>query len=161
MSVATFAQEPDPEGILTVTVEGASGPRETAVSGADLTDGAWVAASFDPPVVVGDLAEVQLSWDGATPLAVWSNRTLAGTVGIENDPYAAGQLVVDGRPTDGDLAFRVVTTDGSVSDHVVEVVRGAGARLLDQPWFALVWLVLLGGAGVLVALGRRRQVSKR
>ena len=159
VSVATFAQQADPQGVLTVTLDGRGERRSAIVSGADIADGAWVAATFDPPAPVDDLTTMDITWEGTTPIALWSNQDLAGTSGISNDPYAAGQIVLDGRPTTGDLAFRV-TTESGLSDGLaqfVEVMRGAAARLVDQPVFTLVWTILLIGSAVLAVRGRRAQ----
>lgn len=164
VQVATFDAPADPAGVLTVVLRdpGDGAAIDTAqVAGADLADAAWVRASFDGPVTVPDVVLAEVSWEGATPLALWANLPLSGdgSASIVNDPYPGGQLVRDGRPAEGDLAFRVVG-DGGVAAGVAqvgEVIRSTGARLRDEPAFAVVWLLALVGCGVLAISGLRRQ----
>lgn len=163
VTVATFAAATDPSGELRVTLTPVGGSTvlgTTTVSGADMVDGSWVSATFDPAVVVPDVVLATFTWEGDTPLAVWADTTLPGTSGIQNDPYAKGQLVVDGRPTEGDLAFRVLADGGpgAVVEQVGEVARTGAARLLDEPVFLVLWGLALVGATVLATGLRRRRV---
>lgn len=163
LQVATFAATADPEGILTVELRdaGSGAALDTAqLAGEDLADATWVRASFDTPVQVADVALLVVSWDGDSPLALWAN-TPRDAPGFEvvNDPYPGGQLVVDGRATEGDLAFRVHGAGGFSGGvgQVVEVVRSAAARLADQPVFTTVWLLALLGCTILAVSGLRRR----
>ncbi|HUG83512.1 MAG TPA: DUF6212 domain-containing protein [Euzebya sp.] len=161
--VATFAAAADPEGILTVRLHDAESGAvlDTAqVAGEDLADATWVSASFDTPVDVGEVALLEVSWAGASPLALWANVPPDGPpTRVVNDPYAGGQLVVDGRAIDGDLAFRIHGTGGVPAGvaQTVEVLRSAGARLAAQPVFAALWLLALIGCGILAVSGLRRR----
>lgn len=163
LQVATYAAPADPDGVLTVElrdpVDGSV--LDTAqVAGADMGDSTWVRASFDTPVAVPDVVLAEATWRGATPLALWANVPLEGAdrSSVVNDPYADGQLVRDGRPTEGDLSFRVLGAGGAGAgtSQVVEIARSAGARLADQPLFTAVWLLALVGALALAVVGLRR-----
>ena len=167
LNVATFGAPADATGVLTVTI--AELPQATAgqgddgvlastrITGSDLTDGTWTAARFDADVEVDGVALVEASWDGAEPIALWANTTQEGTEGLANDPYAAGHRVVDGRPREGDLAFRVVGSTGpdAAAAQAVEVGRSAAARLADQPVFTVLWMIALAGAVALAVRGLR------
>lgn len=161
LQVATYDAPADPEGILTVTlVDPVSGDvLDTAQVGGDaMADASWVRADFGTPVAVGDVVVVEASWDGDTPLALWANVPPAGpAVEVVNDPYPDGQLVRDGRPSDGDLAFRVVGAGGvgAGAGQLAEVVRSTGARLADQPAFAVLWGLAVVGAAALAVVGLR------
>lgn len=158
LSLATFGEPADPEGQLTVTlrpVEGSATATTTQIGGSQITDGTWAAARFEPPVVIDGVALAEVTWTGSTPLAVWADVPLEATVGITNDPYPAGQLVIDGRPAAGDLAFRVTGGGGvrAAVDQVGQVLRTAGARLLAQPVFTALWLVAVLGVAWLALAG--------
>jgi hypothetical protein len=164
VNVATFDAPPDPDGVLTVTLSrlagGGGAPEvlgEADVAGADLVDGGWAAAAFPAPVAVDGVALVEITWTGSTPLALWANRTQEGTRGIANDPYAGGQLVLDGQPAAGDLAFRVTGPAGAgeAVAQVAEVLRSTAARSADDPVFAVGWVLALAGALALAVRGLR------
>lgn len=164
VQVATFDAPADAEGVLTLVLREpvGGGLLDTAqVAGADLADASWVRASFDTAVEVPDVVLAEVSWDGATPLALWANLPLSGdgSESIVNDPYAGGQLVRDGRPAEGDLAFRVIGGGGvgAGAAQVVEVARSTGAGLLDEPVFAVLWGLALVGCGALAVVGLRRR----
>lgn len=173
LQVATYARPADPDGTLEVTVRD-PGSREVLgtaeVSGDDIDDLAWLKVSFDPAVAVDGPVLVETSWDGANPLALLANAPNddepVGAVDVRsalpdlvNDPYPAGQAVVDGVPAAGDLAFRVRGPGGpgAALGQVVEVVASTANRLAEQPLFALVWLVALAGSGALIVRGFRRR----
>ncbi|WP_370327777.1 hypothetical protein [Euzebya sp.] len=164
--VATFAADPDPTGELEVALrDPASGEvlASAAVPGDVLVDGGWAEARFEPAVEVGDVVLAEVGWQGGSPLALWANTPLEGTDGITNDPYAGGELVaggsVAGGSIEGDLAFRVISPSGpgEVVDQVVEVARSTGARLADEPVFAVLWLLAAAGGLTLAAWGLRRR----
>lgn len=165
LNVATFDAPADPDGVLTVTIRDVADDRtggvvsSAEIRGAELADGTWVAAAFDPPVEVADVALVEATWEGATPLALWANTTQDGTAAITNDPYSGGQLVIDGRPVDGDLAFRVVGPGGvrPAAAQVAEVARSTAARTAADPVFAVAWLLALAGGVVLAVRGLWRR----
>jgi len=168
LQVATYAQAPDAEGTLRVTVRDADTRSALAVAevdGEDLADLRWTPVRFDPPVTVDDVVLVEASWEGGTPLALLANipeetRPRNAEV-LLNDPYAEGTLVVDGRPEPGDLVFRVRGTAGPAGGlaQVAEVAASAGSRLLAEPAFAVIWLLGLLGGLVLAVRGLRRRAS--
>lgn len=124
----------------------------TSVAAGDIDDNQWVPIRFSPPVPAPEVAALELSWaDG--PLGVWVNAPLEDPAEVEllNDPYEGGQLLVDGEPAVGDLTFRVVGAGGALNAarNVARITRQGVGRLADDPWFVLVWLALLTGAGVL------------
>lgn len=172
LQVATYARPADPEGTLEVALRdpftgdllGA-----TEVAGSDIEDLVWLKVSFDPPVAVEGPVLVETSWDGPNPLALLANAPNddepAGAVNVRsalpdlaNDPYPAGQAVIDGVPTTGDLAFRVRGSGGpsAALGQVAEVAASTANRLIDQPLFTLFWLVALAGCAFLIARGFRR-----
>ena len=161
---ATYGEAPDPTGAVEVVVRSAADGEvlgTTDIDAESIGEGRWAAAAFDPALDVPDVVAVELTWSGVTPLAVWGNVTLDGTEGIVNDPYAEGELAA-GAPTGvegGDLAFRVRTPDG-VGDAVGQVtasVRTGGARVLDDPPFAVGWGLAVLGAAALAVWGLRRR----
>lgn len=160
LSVGTFDEPADPEGTLTVTIREVGTPTgevlaRAQVPGADLVDGGWAAARFDEPVEVDGVALLEVRWAGTAPIALWANTTQPATRRIHNDPYAAGQMVLDGRPAQGDLAFRLVGPGGATPAlrQVGEVLRSTGARLADQPLFTVLWALALAGAAALALRG--------
>jgi hypothetical protein len=163
LSVATYGGAPDPDGVLAVAlgpVDG-RGPATAVgeVAGADLADGAWVRADLGEVVEVDGPARITATWDGATPLALWANTTLEGSDGIRNDPYPAGQLLVDGRPVDGDLAFRLTgpASAGDVLDQAGAVGRTAAGRAAQDLRFAVGWPLALAGCAALAWRGLRHR----
>ncbi len=162
VSVATFAAPPDPDGTLRATLRevGDDQTRATGtVSGAQLEDGGWAALNFTPAVDIDGVALIELTWQGQTPLALWADRTLEGTAGIVNDPYAAGQLVLDGQGVQGDLAFRVggPAGAGQAATQLGEVAASTAARMQDQPVFTMLWALAVLGSAALAFSGRRRR----
>lgn len=146
LSIATFGASADPDGELTVTLRPvtASGPAVQArVDGSDISDGAWVTATFDPAAPGDGVVLAEMTWEGSTPLALWADVPLEDTEGIVNDPYPPGQLVIDGQPTQGDLAFRVRADGGltAAARQLRQTLTTAGLRLLDQPVFFAIWLL--------------------
>lgn len=171
--VATFAAEADPAGTLELSLlpadeTGADEPPlgTARIAGADLADSAWVTARFEPPVRHDGPLLLTATWDGATTLALWANRPpdeaaaspfAPGEVPA-NDPYLDGQLVIDGRPAEGDLAFRVRGAGDAAAglEQLQEVARSTAARLADGPAFALAWALLVAGSAALAVRGLRR-----
>ncbi len=164
LSIATFGAPADPDGELTVTLRPvtASGPAVQArVDGSDISDGAWVSATFDPAAPSDGVVLAEMTWEGATPLALWADVPLQDTEGIVNDPYPPGQLVIDGQPTQGDLAFRVRADGGltAVVRQIRQTVTTTGVRLLAQPVFSAVWLLGVVAAAWLALTGFRPRRS--
>ena len=163
VQVATYAAPADPDGALTLALRDPDTGRRiarTSVPGSDLADTTWVAIRFDEPVDVPDVVLAELSWEGATPLALWANTPASPQVrsaGVPNDPYEDGELVVDGLPRTGDLAFRVrgVAGPSTALAQLGEVVASAGSRLLAEPIFAILWLLALVGGVALAVRGLR------
>lgn len=162
--VATYGRPADPQGTLSVTLLEAPGGTElasTRVRGDALEDNTWVAARFADPVDVGSGAAVELGWDGAEPIALRANVPPAGNDEdrLLNDPYRGGELLRDGAPATGDLAFRVVgaTGPGEAATEIARWVRTAASRLTDRPLFAAAWLLLVTGAAALALAPLRRR----
>lgn len=160
--IATFGETPPPDAQLHVAVlDPADGTLlwDDVVTGDELADNTWVRAS-GAAAAAPEIAQVEVSLSGQAAVGLWANippDQWTGDVPL-NDPYPGGELVVDGFRAPGDLAFRATTAAGPV--HVVgagvRLARSAGSRLLDAPLFALVWLLLVGGAVALAARGLRR-----
>lgn len=161
--VATYGRAADPDGVLAVTLRAGAGGEVLArarVPGSALEDNTWVAVPFEgAPVVAGDRAAFEVRWQGAEPVALRANVPPAevGEDRLLNDPYPGGELLRDGEPAAGDLAFRVAGEGGTVAAAagVARLARGAGARLLAQPVFAAAWLLLLAAAVALAVRGLR------
>lgn len=170
---ATYGAPADPEGTLRVVLlDGPGGRRlgEQQVSGGELGDSAWLGVTFPSPVAVPERAALAVAWTGATPVALFANAPRDGEVAgdeLANDPYPGGQLLLDGEPAAGDLAFRVRGTGGVAAaiDQAAEVAASAGGRLPEQPLFAVGWLAAVAGAASLAVAGfrggRRRQRRRR
>lgn len=158
---ATYGAPADPDGRLRVRLlaEPAGEPLgEGVVAGDRLGDSAWVGVTFQEPVAVPARAAFSVSWTGDTPVALFANTPRDGQVPqIANDPYRGGELLLDGQPAVGDLAFRIRGTGGAAAalDQAVEVAASAGGRLPEQPLFAVGWLVAVAGAGALAVAGFR------
>lgn len=167
LAVATYGAPPDPAGVLEVELRDASTGRLLATSevpASALGDGAWVTARFDPPPAAPEVAALEVTWSGATPVALWANApTSAGQEDVgygdppANDPYPGGELLLAGERAAGDLAFRVRGSGGiaAAPRHLAALVRSAGGRLLDAPAFAAAWMVLLVASAVLAVRGWR------
>ncbi len=176
--VATFGEAADADGTLTVTLTEAATGEELAraeVAGGELADNAWVAVRFGAPVPVADAAAVEAGWDGTRPIALRANVPPAEpaelgqgegergdssegadqTAPLLNDPYPGGELLRDGAPATGDLAFRVVGDPGpgDVIATAGGLARGLAAGLAAQPLFGVAWVLLLGGALLLALRG--------
>lgn len=167
VQVATYAAPADPDGTLTLALRDPdTGQRiaRTSVAGTELADATWVSLRFDTPVDVPDVVLAELSWEGATRLAVWANTPASPQVrsaGMPNDPYEDGELVVDGLPRAGDLAFRVrgAAGPGAALVQLGEVVASAGSRLLAEPVFATLWVLAMVGGVALAVRGLRPRRS--
>jgi hypothetical protein len=168
--MATFGQVADPAGALHVDLRDATtgdALATTTTPGGAITDNAWAPVRFDPPVDVDGPVAIELSWAGASPVAVRANRPRGQVEGetLVNDPYPDGQLLLDGEPATGDLAFRVVGSNGPqvLPATVARLLRGAVSGLLEQPLFAAAWSGLLLGCLVLAVAGtlhhRRRHAA--
>lgn len=170
--VATFGEAADADGTLTVTLADAATGQELAraeVAGGELADNAWVAVRFGAAVPVGDAAAMEATWDGTRPVALRANTPPAGDHEggdrLLNDPYPGGELLRDGAPATGDLAFRVVGDPGP-GDGIATaagLARGLAAGLAAQPLFGVAWVLLLGGALLLAlrGVGGRRPPRRR
>lgn len=160
--VATFG-EPAPSGTLAVTVRaGADEPAtaEIRVDGGALADNDWVRLRLDEALPSAGVASVEARWLGEGTIGLWANVPPVDRpedVPL-NDPYPGGELLLDGRRAPGDLAFRVAGTGGTAGAVAAAAgfLRSAGARLLDAPLFAAVWLVLVAAAGAVAARSFRR-----
>lgn len=168
--MATFGQMADPAGALEVDLrDAATGDAlaSTTTPGGAITDNSWSPVRFDPPVKVDGPVAIELSWRGASPVAVRANRPREQVDGetLVNDPYPDGQLLLDGEPATGDLAFRVVGSNGPevLPATVAGLLRSAVSGLLQQPLFAAAWSGLLLGCVALVVVGtvrhRRRHAA--
>jgi hypothetical protein len=160
--VATFGRAADPDGTLRVVLrDGREGPAvaEGAVSGDAIGDNRWVAVRFDAPAVVGEFAAIEVTWDGEEPIALRANvpPPEVGEDRLLNDPVPGGQLLRDGEPAAGDLAFRAVggSHAASLASAVARLARGVVTGLLDRPLFGGLWLLAMGGSVVLAVWGLR------
>lgn len=151
--MATFGPVADPSGELKAVLrDGIDGPvlARTSLSGADLGDNEWAPIRFASPVPAPQVAALELAWRGEGDVAVWANapRHEIGEDDLLNDPYKGGELLRDGEPAVGDLAFRVVGTGGpaDAARNMAAILRQGAGRLAGDPVFALGWLALLGGA---------------
>lgn len=162
--VATFAAAAQPDATLHVELLDDPAGRtlaEARIPGGELDDNAWVAARFPEPVPVEDgVAAVNLTWDGDRPVALRANVPPPDFDGQEllNDPYPGGELLRDGTPATGDLAFRVRgnPTPGDALRSAAALVRGLLGGLAARPLFALLWSALLLASLGLAVLGLRR-----
>lgn len=162
---ATFGERPDPSGELVVSlVDRASGETVATaeVPAEDIDDGAWVPVRFDEPAPVPAEPAISAEWTGESPVGLWANVPPADADSAErliNDPYPGGQLLRDGQPSAGDLAFRVVGDVGPAEPlwALARVAGGAVLTLAAVPWFGVVWAVLLAGALSLAVAGFRLQ----
>lgn len=157
--LATFSEPVDPDGELDAVLrDGAGGPvlARATLRHADIGNDEWAAIRFDPAVPAPAVGAVELTWDGASPLAVWANAPLddprAG-----NDPYLGGQILLGGEPGVGDLAFRVVGTGGAAeaAANVARILRSGASRLADRPLFLVLWVAVVAGSGWLGVRGLR------
>lgn len=165
--LATYAQSVDPAGELAAVLRAGAGGRvlaRTVLRHPDLGNDEWAAIRFVPPVAASEVLAVELTWDGASPLAVWANVPLEapGEDDLLNDPYPGGELLRDGDAAVGDLAFRVVGSGGpgDAARNVMAVLRSGASRLADRPLFLVTWLLLLAGAGGFGVWGLRRAPSQ-
>lgn len=162
---ATFGERPDPSGELVVSlVDRATGETVATaeVPAEEIDDGAWVAARFDEPARVPAEPAISVEWTGESPVGLWANVPPADADRDErliNDPYPGGQLLRDGQPAAGDLAFRVVGDVGPAEPlrALARVAGGAVLTLAAVPWFGMVWAALLVGAVALAVAGFRLQ----
>lgn len=159
--VATFAAPVDPAGTLTIDVRSSAGDvlAQTEIEAAELADNAWVQARFAEPVAPGDVLALTVGWDGDSLLGLYAN-TPSGRCGGDseplcNDPYPGGELLLDGEPAAGDLAFRVVGGTGVLS-AAAALVRTGAARLDDAVLFLVFWPLAVLGCAALAVLGFRR-----
>lgn len=167
--VATFGEPVDPQGQLRVVLRDGPGGRVLTrgdVEPGELGNDEWAPVRFSPPVPAPGVAAFELTWDGASPLAVWANVPVEaprdGDPG--NDPYLGGQRLHDGEPALGDLAFRVVGSGGAAdaARNLAGLLRGAAGRLADDLLFLGLWLTAIAGAvglGVYGLRGSARQLS--
>lgn len=160
--VATYGTSADPAGTLRMDVLDPAGATlsSTQVAGSALRDNDWVTLRFPEPVPVPTQVALHLVWTGQSQVGLYANTpTTPHPDGVPlNDPYPGGELLIDGVPAPGDLAFRV-QGDGDIGTAVKaagRLSRNAAGRLADVPGFALLWLILMGGATALAARGFRR-----
>lgn len=160
---ATFGEPADPEGELVVSLLDRAAGEVVAtaeVPGAALPDNGWVSARFDEPAPAPAEAAVTFEWTGESPVAVWANVPPSDADPDErliNDPYAGGQLLRDGEPAAGDLAFRVVGDVGPAEPAraLARLAGGAVMTLAAAPAFGAVWALAAAGAVVLAVVGFR------
>jgi hypothetical protein len=162
---ATYGRTPAADAELIVRLrQDADGPvlAEVALAGTAVPDNGWAIATFeDGPVPVADgVAAVEVTWDGAEPVALRANVPPGDWTAdlLLNDPYPGGELLRDGSRGTGDLAFRVRGAPGA-GDGARAVGRlglGAARGLLDRPLFAVAWSALLAGCLALAVVGLRR-----
>jgi len=160
--VATYGTSADPAGTLQVEVLDDAGVTLSSaqVAGSALHDNDWVTLRFAEPVGVPTQVALHLTWTGQSQVGLYANTPATPHPDgvLLNDPYPGGELLIDGVPAPGDLAFRV-RGDGGIGTAVNAVgrlIRDAAGRLNDVPGFALLWVVLMGGATTLAARGFRR-----
>lgn len=165
--VATFGEPVDAGGRLQAVLRDGAGGRVLAratVAGDEVGDNEWATLRFPEPAPAPQVAAVELTWDGSTPLAAWANTPAEepGEGDLLHDPYPGGQLLVDGEPAVGDLAFRAVGTGGAGTAvrHLAGVARAGAGRLAGDPLFAVAWLGLLAGAAALGVWGLRRPAGE-
>jgi hypothetical protein len=170
---ASFTRPPDPQGVLHVSLtDGVGGSQlaRTSVPGHAVRDNAWLAVRFDEPVRVGEQAAFEVRWAGGAPLGLYVNvppdltpgqppgQAPTPSAAPANDPYAGGELLINGQRAPGDLAFRVVNASrpAELAAAMSGLLRETGARLLERPWFAGVWVALIvaaAGVGIVGLLG--------
>lgn len=165
--LATFGRDVPADAALHVALlDGPGGPPlwRDVIDGADIADNAWTGASGEAERPAGDVVELRLTWAGPGAIGVYANVPPADRDPATplNDPYPGGELLLGGTPAPGDLAFRVTSPSGpgEAVGALAELARSAGARLLDRPLFAVVWVVLLAVSAALAlrGLGRARAV---
>ncbi len=166
LSIATYRQTADPNGVLTVILRDGLGGRQlrsASVGGEQLLDNQWARVRFASPVPAPEVAAIEVRWDGPTTVGLLANVPPAGYDPAQqdaNDPYPGGELIRNGARAQGDLAFRVVGTGGpdELARQLGGILRSAGGRLLrDEPGFTLGWLGLLAGAVAFTVTGQRRR----
>lgn len=161
--LATFSERPDPDGELVVSLvdrDTRAAVATAEVSADNIADGAWVPVRFDEPARPPSDPAFTVEWTGDSPVGVWANVPPADADADQrliNDPYPGGQLLRDGRPAAGDLAFRVVGDVGPAEPlrALARLAGGAVLALAAVPWFGLVWAGLLAGALALAVGGFR------
>jgi hypothetical protein len=151
--VATYGAAPDPAGVLQVRLLDPDAELARArVEGSRLMDNTWLHVAFAEPVTAPEVAAIEVSWDGATPVGLWANTPPAEIAEgrLVNDPYPGGELLVDGERAAGDLAFRVRGDGGAarLPRALAGIAAGALRGLGDRPLFAAGW-----GLGLLCAVG--------
>jgi hypothetical protein len=161
--LAAYGTQPDPAGTLSaVLTDGPGGPvlARVEVTGDRLGDNQWAPIRFDQPVQAPETAGLELTWDGAGTVAAWANAPLPDDPDrFRNDPYPGGELLLDGRPAPGDLAFRVVGTGGigALPGALAGIARQGLARLAQDRGFAAGWLALLLCSLALAAANLRQR----
>jgi hypothetical protein len=165
---ATYGLTPAADAVLTVRVLDGPGGRvldEVEVAGSGVPDNGWAIATFPQPVTVDGAAAVEVFWDGEAPVAVRANVPPADwtTEDLLNDPYPGGELLRDGAPATGDLAFRVRGAPGAgdAAGTAVGLLRGAAAGVVARPLFAVGWSALLAGCLALAVVGFREDRRSR
>ena len=174
LTTATYGRVPS--GTLAVELlDGADGRvlARAEAQGREVADNGWTAFRFESPAPAPERAALEVRWDGAQPVGLYANVppaddadrgglqvTAPGAAAappLENDPYPRGQILRDGQPATGDLAFRVLGGGGmgGALRTLAGSLGGGLAGLASAPLFAVVWVAALVGAAVLALRGLR------
>ena len=118
----------------------------------------WVPFTFDQPVSVPDVVDVQLSVQGEGSVLIGANTTpkdVNPSREPTHDPYPQGEAVVDDNPVKGDIAFRIVGTRGpsGLPAQVSSIAKEGAKRLTAEPGFASIWALTLVAALALALWG--------
>ncbi|WP_336248760.1 hypothetical protein [Stomatohabitans albus] len=116
----------------------------------------WVSFAFDQPVAVPDVVDVQLTIKGEGSVLVAANHTPDDAKPSNepvHDPYPQGEAMANGKPINGDIAFRIVGTTGpsGLPGQVGAIAKEGTKRLIGQPLFAYTWGLVGMGAVCLAA----------
>lgn len=174
LTTATYGRTPS--GVLVTDLLDAADGRLLAtaeVDGRDVADNGWTAFRFDSSVPAPGRVALEVRWDGTEPIGLYANVPpaegadrgglqvtapgAAVAAPLENDPYPGGELLRDGRPAAGDLAFRVVGGGGPAAAvrTVAGTVGGGLSGLASAPVFTVLWVLALAGCAVLTLRGLR------
>lgn len=157
VDVLVLAQPEEGDGVLTLALAADGdvlGEQAVPLKGITEAD-RWVSFAFDQPVAVPDVVDVQLNIKGEGSVLVAANSTPDDANPSKepvHDPYPQGEAAANGKPINGDIAFRVVGTRGSsgLPSQVGAIVKEGAKRLISQPLFAYPW-GLVGSCAALLA----------
>ena len=124
----------------------------------ELHEDKWVPFTFDQPVSVPDVVDVQLSVQGEGSVLIGANTTpkdVNPSREPTHDPYPQGEAVVDDNPVKGDIAFRIVGTRGpaGLPAQAGSIAKEGAKRLTAEPGFASIWALTLVAALALALWG--------